>query len=162
MAGKNAGKNARGPTAQEFADLVAELEGILDAYNTQREQDGLPRVEWVWSWDNTNIHGNVQAGDWLDMGIDMGSWSGLTDYSPDIHAVIENVHARVMQVITPFLHEYAPEKDKGMPYVLGFLKRQFYAVISKEWAQAATHRLFLDVLPAILKFKGWYAPKSLR
>jgi hypothetical protein len=50
----------------------------------------------------------------------------------------------------------------GMDEVLQELKAIFIKVITPEWVQHTTHRLYLDVLPAIIQAGGHYPPKRYR
>lgn len=146
--------NARGPTEAEFKSVVR---GCINAWTEKGES-----VEPIFSWDNARIHGNVREDDWASWGITTRTHTLLPPYSPDMHSVIELSHARVMDAMQKFMNDRVGIADDSLPVYTKKVEELFFEVITPAWAQATTHRLFIEVLPAILEAGGDYPPKQLR
>lgn len=145
---------ARGPTAEEFRDFIKEC----IAEWRRRGGQGAP----IFSWDNPKIHGSVEAGDWADLGITMDTHTQLPPYSPDMHSVIETSHAVLMAHMQQYINDRNSNDDDTTATYIEALKENFHKCLSPRWAARATRRLFVKVLPAILKAQGQYPPKKLR
>jgi hypothetical protein len=142
---------ANGPVRDEFRAFIR---AVLSRWRAKGEKQ-----EPLLSWDNINIHGNVREGDWTDMGIRPSNHMLLPSYSPDMHSVIELSHALLMSPVRKYINDSrAPELEAYTKE----LQRLFYEVVTPRWARKTTHRLFLKVLPAILKESGGYPPKRFR
>jgi hypothetical protein len=147
---------ARGPTAAEFKNFIA---GCRKAWDELGEV--LPPI---FSWDNARIHGNVRDEEdgWGQLGITVQTHTQLPPYSPDMHSVIELSHARLMGEMQKFINDRKSGPDDELPAYTDKLLELFLATITPSWAKATTHRLFIDVLPAVLRGNGDYTPKHLR
>ena len=153
---------ARGPTAEEFKAFVRQC---LEAWKAQRSpREVIFSMDPIFSWDNTRIHGNVLDADgtWPSLGITPATHTLLPPYSPDMHSVIELTHARLMEGMQQYINDREPTANDTLQGYLNVLQGLFKSLITKDWVQATTHRLFIKVLPAILEAEGGYPPKHLR
>ena len=104
------GRDAKGPTAQEFADVIRKLkpkaEGIIKnhAHMLYYPIDAQP----IYSFDNPNIHKKAAA-DLLDDFIfctddfTEGNVFPLPKYAGDMHKVIEHIHGILTNKMRHFL-----------------------------------------------------------
>jgi hypothetical protein len=145
---------ARGPTAAEFRTFIRE---VIDEWGEAGES-----VRPILSWDNAPIHGSVREGDWEGLGIGVQTHTLLPPYSPDIHSVIELSHAVLMREMNRYIRRRGAREGDGLVQYTNVLLRLFKRVITPEWAQATTHRLFTKVLAAIIQKGGDYPSKHLR
>lgn len=153
------GKVARGPTAEEFQHFISECK---THWKLHCQEAGIEPIEPIFSWDNASIHGDVEGGGWAEHGITSAEHTLLPPYSPDMHSVIELCHALVMVHMRRYIGKTIPTAKDSLEQYINQLRTTFHAHITPSWAQRTTHRLFWDVLPAILEHEGRYAPKSKR
>lgn len=152
---------AKGPTAQEFKFFVGDCD---DVWWANQRAEGT-HIDPRWSWDNASVHGGAITKEaWTKMlgPTCLEDHSGLPPYSPDMHSVIELAHARIMRPMQEWLDTKYNPGSMGMDDVLLELKAIFLRVITPDWVKNTTHRLYLDVLPAIIQAEGHYPPKSHR
>lgn len=152
---------AKAPTHKEFRAFIR---AVLKEWRAKEQAAGRHVADPILSWDNAPVHGRVREGEWADLNIHADSTHmGVPPYSPDMHSVIELSHALVCKKMKAQIArgEWSREGTGLMPYIKE-LERLFYSMITPEWAQKTTHRLFIDVLPAIVAIRGDYPPKKLR
>lgn len=152
---------AAGPTKEEFKAVIRSCQRAWDA----REQPGADgeREAPIWSWDNARIHGDITDGEsWADLGITALDHTRLPPYSPDMHSVIELSHAHLMSAMQKYINGRQSGPEDDLVAYTSQLQKLFKEMITPEWVQATTHRLFLVVLPAILAAGGNYPPKQKR
>lgn len=146
---------ARGPTEEEFKAFIRKC---LKAW----DDDARESVPPIFSWDNAKIHRSVRDDDWALQGISVQTHTLLPPYSPDMHSVIELSHARLVDAMQKFVNERVSGPEDNLLVYTEELKALFKSQITPEWAKATTHRLFIEVLPAVLEANGDYPPKHLR
>ena len=146
---------ARGPTEEEFKAFIRKC---LKAW----DDDACESVPPIFSWDNAKIHRSVRDDDWALQGISVQTHTLLPPYSPDMHSVIELSHARLVDAMQKFVNERVSGPEDNLLVYTEELKALFKSQITPEWAKATTHRLFIEVLPAVLEANGDYPPKHLR
>jgi hypothetical protein len=147
------GNNAKGLTRGEFKHHV---QGIRAAW---LEAGGVG--EPIWSWDNCRAHGNVlrEEDGWPEEGITARNHLLLPPYSGDMHAVIENAHALLVKVVRPQINRM---QDTTLPPYIEAMREAFFDNCTATWAHKTTQRLYLKVLPAILRAKGGWASRRER
>ena len=158
-------KPAKGPTAQEFREFIAD---VYQEWKRLRVGTAWENAEPVWSWDNPVIHGKVGEGAWATAGQDglpavkQADHTLLPKYSPDMHSVIELTHAIICKSLQRYINEHRPSPTDTLEMyteqLQGFLKSQLTA-----WkVQKMVRRLFSHTLIAILAKDGHYPSKKYR
>lgn len=158
-------KIAKGPTADEFWDVVSQIKAAYSArvqeWNREHpDQQVADRP--IWSWDNAGIHGSVSKEKWLELGISRANQTCLPPYSPDMHCVIENCHGVVSQALQQWINEHEPKADDTLQLYMDQLIALHKQMINDVWVKHAVWRLFQVTLPAILDAAGEYPEKHCR
>ncbi|KAG2428017.1 hypothetical protein HXX76_012003 [Chlamydomonas incerta] len=146
------GAVAKGPTEEEFKEFVAYTRAQWNRLEEGAQASETP----IYSWDNARIHRSVREGDWEEapFNITTADHTMLPPYSPDMHSVIELSHAQLMRHMTHFINERCRVENDTLPPYIAELERAFQVLITKNRAQSTTHRLFIEVMPEILRLGG--------
>lgn len=166
-----AGKPAGGPTAEEFADFIkdvdkemrARIEDPTHAHSIHElwphDDDG-NQLDPLYSYDNTNIH---EAAWQFFGGMDILRYP-LPPYSPDMHKVIEHVHA----IICTALRSWITHEEEHAPgeVVHGTLYMDKLTEIFNEKIQPSSIKKdcmsLVATYRAIIHSDGSYPPKRFR
>jgi hypothetical protein len=152
---------AAGPTRDEFKAVVKAC--LQEWEKLEVPDENGERATPIWSWDNARIHGDVTDGEsWAELGITGRDHTRLPPYSPDMHSVIELSHAHLMASMQDYINERQAAPQDDLSVYTCKLQELFKTRITPQWAQETTHRLFLEVLPAVLAAGGCYPPKQKR
>ena len=148
-----AGKAAKGLTRDEFKHHVKEARAAWLAAGGVGEP--------IWCWDNARSHGSVlnEADGWEEEGITARNHLLLPPYSADMHSVIEISHGLLMKVVRPKINRM--QETTLQPYI-DLLYKSFFEHCTPEWACKTTQRLYLTVLPAIVRAKGGWPSRRER
>ena len=90
----------------------------------------------------------------------LGNLLRVSPLSGDIQSVVELAHARLKGAMQKFIDSKVNEQRVSV--YIDELKAQFKVLITPEWVRETTHRLFVTVLPGVLKAGGGYGPKAER
>jgi hypothetical protein len=146
-----AGNVAEGPTKEEFRDFVKSCTTKL------QELTGNPRFrasQVHWSWDNPTIHGSVADGDWKGLGITDRNFMAVPTYSPDMHKVIEHIHANVCRSLQRDINALRGKgTSKGLTYFTDKLQGHFQAY-QAESVEADVRSLAAETLREVISRKG--------
>ncbi|PNH03894.1 hypothetical protein TSOC_010003 [Tetrabaena socialis] len=153
-----AGKPAKGPTADEFKDFISNVKA---AYAVRCAAAGIA-CRPIWSWDNPRIHGSVEKGDWESRGITTANHTQLPTYSPDMHNVIETSHALICAALQKGINDHKPAPSDTLAVYTDMLQGHLKRMLTPEWGLGAVKRLFSKTLPAIISAEGRYPLKYCR
>lgn len=153
------GRPARGPTAQEFREVITEARQAMIAKD-------MDPAHITWSWDNAAIHGSVEEGEWEDgpVRVTPDNHTMLPPYSPDMHCMIEQSHALVCGELQKFVNDLKPTME-AMPPLKTYIDKLyqiFYSKCDQEWGRDTLRRVFCAVIPAIIDAKGGWPDKKFR
>lgn len=146
-------------TADEYEDSIEELvEKLQHQWELYaRDHPGAQKPIWLLSADNDSAHTRAR----LDA---QGIWSkdhrfDLCALSPDLHKVVEHVHAYLDQALQAWRRSLWPEKPTDVQ-CKEKLEQLFYAIKARSIADD------VDSLPAtyqaVIDNAGLYAPPPLR
>lgn len=145
-------------TAREFEDCIRDLKlrlsQLWDKYRSNTEDK---EPTWLLSIDNDSAHTRAKLHEleiWLNS--DRFEQSPL---SPDLHKVVEHVHAYLCAAMLAWRRSMWPQKP-NLQQCKAKLEELFYAV------QPASIQADVDTLPytyqAVIDNAGLYAPPPLR
>jgi hypothetical protein len=153
------GEEAKGMTGDEYEDCMREFREKLhqEWVKYARQHPGAQEPIWLLSDDNDSAHTRAR----LDA---LGIWSkdhrfDLSALSPDLHKVVEHVHAYLDRAMQAWRRSLWPEKPSD-EQCKEKLQQLFYAIPAKSIADD------VDSLPAtyqaVIDNAGLYAPAPLR
>jgi hypothetical protein len=161
-----AGRVAKAPTAEEIRDILSQASAKL----RDLQQDGKWPADWepIWSMDRVPIH-RTAAKDW-----DHGQWRKdrqvmgtplfVPTYSPDLHQVIEHVHANTVRAWKTDLLLEEPRKQEYENAVAMYkhLETTFYNSILPVSIQANVEKLLDRTYPEVLRLRGDWPTHEFR
>lgn len=152
------GEPAKGMTADEYEDCIRDLrERLHELWQAYTQQNPGEEPIWLLSSDNDSAHARAK----LD---EHGIWSkdhrfALCPLSPDLHKVVEHVHAYLSQALQAWRRSLWPGKPTPQQ-CQDKLEQLFYDV------QPASIQADVDSLPytyqAVIDNAGLYAPFPFR
>jgi hypothetical protein len=98
-------------------------------------------------------------GDWGRLGIYASNHSGLPPYAPDMHNVIEQLHAQIDRAMQ---EDITQNPSANLAFFIDRLHYHFKKLAKKKWAQKALRRLFNKTLPQIVRAGGHWGPHGTR
>jgi hypothetical protein len=142
-------------TADEYEDCILDLSYILETVSTALGHNN--RAPWRLSQDNSTAHTTAQLeqlGYWR-----AGYLLSLPALSPDMHKVVEHVHAYLTQAMTDWRYACWPRRP-SLEECKAKLVELFFAY------PVASVQADIESLPAtyqaIIASGGMYAPPPLR
>jgi hypothetical protein len=154
-----AGKEAEGPTKEEFKDFVTDC---ITKLAKLKKDNNFKASQVHWSWDNPTIHGSVADGDWKGMGITDRNFMAVPTYSPDMHKVIEHIHANVCRSLQSDINALRGRAtSKPLSYYINKLQGHFRAYRKKS-VEADVRSLVAETLREIIVRKGDRPPAPMR
>jgi hypothetical protein len=145
-------------TADEYEDCIRDLRQRLhQAWQLYTVNSPEEEPIWLLSSDNDSAHTRAKLGE-------RGIWSDdhrfdLCALSPDLHKVVEHVHAYLSQALQAWRRSLWPEKPTPEE-CKDKLQQLFYAI------QPASIQADVDSLPytyqAVIENAGLYAPAPFR
>lgn len=152
---------AKEPTAKAIQDFLHDCNQRIVSLKVEGK---LPKNFYpLWSLDNTNIHKCAIANwgtnpDLTKLGID-GQLLLPPPYSPDLHKVVEHVHAQLCQEFYKWLHGSEPLHD--IQAYFAQLEKIFKKIITAKSIQKDVQSL-LQTYDAVIECEGQYPPKKFR
>jgi hypothetical protein len=160
------GTKAKGPTRDEVRHLLMQASSKLEDH---------PRwpKSWkpIWSLDNVSMHvaaAEEWHGAWRfnDDGTEkvLGEVLFVPPYSPDLHQVIEHVHANTCGMWKrELMHMPFESKTYGsVVEVFEHLQECFYHANTADTVAANIRKLCMETYPAVLALNGGWPPAKVR
>jgi hypothetical protein len=115
-----------------------------------------------WSWDNPTIHGSVPENDWKRLGITDRNFMAVPTYSPDMHKVIEHIHANVCRSLQRDINALRGKAtSKPLSYFVDKLQGHFQNYLAAS-VEADVRSLVAETLREVIVRKGDRPPAKFR
>lgn len=159
------GKEAKGPTAEEFKDFLLELQRRIAQILGEpvaiaswlKRTGGTPTTHPpIFSMDNPSIHDSAVE---VHIGKQWGNRFSLPVQSPDIHRVVERTHGRICSLFRDWLFE---THEKLTPKQYAEKLQQIFH--STQWPDVFQNDLktYPEMLQAVIDKEGAWPEKKFR
>lgn len=160
MQTKKGGKSvpSRAPAAAEIQAFIEETAAKLQAHPAV-PASFKPHFKTLWSLDNAPVHGTAISSTWPTKPAGLFGVVSPPPYSPDMHKVIEHVHAIVCTEFMDWIVKHPNVVYSTIEEYFDRLEHIFYTVITSESVRKDVASLQLTYAKIIEAGGGYPAPQ---